>query len=704
MKNFAETATRHFAKTKSNVQPHQTAADADGYVRYPGKTGDFNNPIYNYEFDRTCNDYEAFWGEQAQEVAWMKPPKTVIDMSHPHLHRWFPDGVMNIGYNAVDRHVDNGRGGEKALIYESAYTGKSETYTFRELQKEVAQLAYVMQNKFGVQKGDRVLIYMPMVPQAFFAMLACARIGAVHCAVFGGFAAKELATRVDDCQPKLILTSSAGIEPTKVLPYPPLVDEALSKWCKLPGADKIPRFIYQRNCRPDGSLRTDDVDPAVYHDWEKTMTSQVWPEAAPMPMQSTDPLYILYTSGTTGAPKGIYRDHGSTAVGLNYGMKNVFGVMPEDTHFAVSDIGWIVGHTNIVYGTMMRGATTVFFEGKPIVPDAGIIWRICAKHKVNSLFMAPTGVRVVKKDDHEAKLAAKCDLSALRSFQLAGERCDPDTVLWLHKYFPQAIVNDTWWQTEVCWPICGNLENTGKFGPVFPTLPGSATKPVPGFNVQVLDDNNKRCKPGQLGKVAIKLPMPPAFMLSIWNRDKDFVEKYLAEAPGYYVSGDAGVCDANGYISIMARTDDVINTAGHRISTGRLEEVLNEHELVVESAVIGMVDDMTEKPFAYCILRGDVAGMSQKDKEALAVELNNKVRKDAGAFCRLRGCLFLDRLPKTRSGKILRGTIRSIANQEKYKAPATIEDTAALDEVEAAMAAWRKANPAKKEKVKFAKL
>lgn len=652
----------------------------DQYIRYGELTNNFENPLYDAEYNKSMANKEQFWADKADELVWTKRFTRVLDEKDKYMQRWYPDGEMNICYNCVDRHVDEGRGDLEALAYDSAYTGVQSTYTYKQLQVEVGKLASLLKTKFGIGAGDRVLIYMPMVPSAAFAMLACARIGAIHSVVFGGFAAKELANRIDDCLPKLIVTCSAGLEPKKVIKYAPIVDEALSMTTKLKDAAKLPRLIYQRP-EKDG-IHGDPTVSDYYYDYQQTMDETDWPIAPCESLPSTHELYILYTSGTTGEPKGIVRDCGGTAVGLNYCMKNVFDLQQGGVHFAASDIGWVVGHSFIVYGPLLRCARAIFFEGKPVVPDAGVIWRVCEEYKVTSLYMAPTGVRVIKKEDYDGVLVKKYDISSVRTFCLVGERCDPDTIHWIHKHLPKVLINDTWWQTETGWPICANLLNVADFKTVFPTLPGSVTRSVPGYEVKIFDEGNQAVEANVLGKVVIKLPLPPAFMLTLWGNDGAFIDKYLTETPGYYTTGDAGIIDARGYLHIMTRMDDVINTAGHRISTGRLEEVINDHESVVESAVVGYDQEVRgECPLAFVILRGTggCAAFSQGERDALAKEINLKVRADVGAFCRLEGVLFLDQLPKTRSGKILRGTIKKIVNHQPYKFPATIDDPSSLD-------------------------
>ena len=543
-------------------------------------------------------------------------------------YRWFTDGEMNICYNCVDRHVEEGRGDSVAFAYDCSYTGVQKTYTYKEVQTQVGKLATLMKTKFDVKFGDRVLIYMPMVPPACFAMLACARIGAIHSVVFGGFAAKELANRIDDSLPKLLITCSAGLEPKKVLKYVPIVDEALSMVTKLENASSLNRLIYQRE-DGDGNHNDPSVEGRPeYHDYTTLMQGDL--EICPCEgFPSTHPLYILYTSGTTGQPKGIVRESGGTAVALRYSMKVGFDIDAGDCFFAGSDIGWVVGHSYIVYGPLLRGAKAIMFEGKPVVPDAGVVWRVVEQYKVKSLYLAPTGVRVIKKEDYDGVLVKKYDVSSLKYFSVVGERCDPDTIHWLHRQLPDVILNDNWWQTETGWPIAGNLLDLEKFKTVFPTLPGSVTRPFPGYKVEIFDESNKPVEANGLGKVVIKLPMPPSFMLTLWGNEEAFIQKYLADTPGYYTTGDAGMIDEHGYIHIMTRMDDVINTAGHRISTGRLEEVVNTNEKVVESAVVAFEQEVRgECPLAFVILKGTMNSdtMSDEEKDALAKEINNLVR------------------------------------------------------------------------------
>lgn len=576
----------------------------DKYIRYPDEicANDFVAPIHDALYRDSIENQGAFFEAQAEHIYWYKKWTTTIDTSDQYLHRWFKGGLTNIAYNCLDRHVIAGEGNRVAFFEDSVYTGVQRSWTYNEVMVQSGKLATVLKNQFKVSVGDRVVIYMPMVIEAAFAMLACARLGATHSVVFGGFAAKELANRIDDCRPKLIITCSSGIEPGKIIKYVPIVEEALSL-CQKFDATNLPRLIKQR-MEMDGNLFESNIDATKYHDYDNLLnaTEEV---AQCVPVPSENPLYILYTSGTTGEPKGIVRDTGGTCVSLDFCMKSVFNVNKGSVHFAGSDIGWVVGHSFIVYGPLLRCSSCVFFEGKPVVPNPGVVWDRVEKYKVTCLYMAPTGVRVVKKEDYDGEWVKKYDTSSIDGFLLVGERCDPDTIHWIHRHFPHVKINDTWWQTETGWPITGNLLNTQEYGKIFPTLPGSVTKPVPGYDVRIFNEGNEEVAPGELGKVVIKMPLPPSFMLGLWGNNQAFIEKYLTETPGYYTTGDAGVKDDRGYLHIMTRMDDVINTCGHRISTGRLEEVVNDHPKVVESAVIGFNEEIRgECPLAFVVLRG----------------------------------------------------------------------------------------------------
>lgn len=546
-------------------------------------------------------------------------------------------------------------------------------------------MATVLKEDFGVKKGDTVIIYMPMIAEGAFAMLACARIGAIHSVVFGGFSAKELASRLDHCQPKVVITASAGIEPNRIINYPDIVEEAIAGTTTI---DKnIPRLIKQRK-EGDGKYYADGLNQDLYRDWDTLMdkTTKVSDCAI---VGSNDPLYILYTSGTTGAPKGVVREHGGTCVGTNLSIKASQNLYPGDVMLAVSDWGWIVGHSWMTYGPLLRGASTIIFEGKPHMPDPGIIWRMCQQYKVTSMFLAPTVARLLKKEDYSGSYVKKHFPEDLQVLGMAGERCDPDSILWLRKNLHKQIINDEWWQTETGHVICGNIADVGTYKTIFPTLPGSATRPYFGQDVKIFDEHNEECEVGELGKVMVKLPMPPAFASTLWRNDQAFQEKYFDEAPGYYLSGDAGTKDENGYVSIMTRIDDVINMAGHRISTGRIEEVVNEHSYVVESAVVAFVDPIKgETPLAFVVIR-DQDKLSKEEVDDIIKKVKTKVREDIGAFSSLNGVIPISTLPKTRSGKILRGTMKSIVGGVEYKMPATIEDPAMLDLVDSLAKEWR---------------
>ncbi|CAI2361406.1 unnamed protein product [Moneuplotes crassus] len=633
----------------------------------------FHSELYDEMYKEASGDdtREDFWRKQAEKVHWDRFPETILDDSNAPFFKWYPDGMINICYNAIDRHVVEGRGDQDALIWDSAYTKSTKKFTFSEVQDRVSRLAKILVNTFEVTQGDRVLIYMPMIPEAAFAMLACARIGAIHSVVFGGFAAPELSNRIDDCKPKMIITASCGLEPNKIIRYTPIVDEAL----EISKLTDLRRLIVQRH---DVVFET-KLNKDLYLDYYELMAeTETGIDCVPVP--ANQELYILYTSGTTGQPKGIVRDTGGTTVALNYIMDIVFNLQIGDTWFSGSDVGWVVGHSFIVYGPLIRGTTTIFYEGKPVMtPDPGAFWRIVEQYKPHSIYCAPTAIRIIKKCDYNGEYIKKYDTSSLKSILLVGERCDPDTINWLEDKFPDVLLNDTWWQTETGWPICSNYGNLH----AFPTNPGSCTKVVPGYVVEILDDDNVPVDPPQLGKVSIKFPLPPSFMLTLWGNDEAFKEKYFSDSPGYYTTGDAGYFNDAGYLHIMTRVDDVINTAGHRLSTGRFEEVVNEHPHIVESACIGVWDTVRgEQPVALVI----PATGAEFNPEDLKKEIIAKVRKDIGAFARLGGVLIVTRLPKTRSGKILRGTIKSIANKKHFKVPATIEDETVLKEIEDALA------------------
>ncbi len=625
---------------------------------------------YKAVYDSWKSDPEGFWLEAAKAIDWIKAPEKAFDAESGVYGRWFPDATGNTAYNCLDRHVENGMGDETALIYDSPITGKQKRYTFAELLDEVAVFGAVLQDQ-GVQKGDRVLIYMPMVPEAAIAMLACARIGAVHSVVFGGFAPHELVTRIDDAKPTVIVTASCGIEPGRVIPYKPLVDKAVDDSAHKPAST----IILQREEHPAEGLKEDQFE------WASLMTKarDAGRTADIAEVAATDPLYILYTSGTTGQPKGVVRDTGGHMVALKWTMEHFYDVKPGDTFWAASDVGWVVGHSYIVYGPLLHGCATIMFEGKPVgTPDAGVFWRVIEEHKVAALFTAPTAFRAIKKEDPKAEFLSKYDTSSLRTLFLAGERADPDTIKWAEQILGVPVV-DHWWQTETGWAITGN--------PVgIETLPvkyGSAFVPMPGYDVQILDEGGHQVDaPNTLGAVCIKLPLAPGNLPTLWGNEERFRKSYLDHFPGYYETADAGFIDEDGYLHIMARTDDIINVAGHRLSTGGMEEVLSAHPSVAECAVLGMHCDLKgQKPIGFVVLK---AGVTQSAEE-IEKECIQLVRDEIGAVAALRNVMVVDRLPKTRSGKILRATIRKIADGEDWKMPATIDDPAILDEITTAL-------------------
>jgi len=616
---------------------------------------------YHSEFRRSIDHPDDFWREQAEQIDWIKPPKTIWQPTDNGHGQWFPDGELNTSDVALDANIRAGRGDQTALIYDSPVTGSQRTYTYQQLTDEVARFAGALKQR-GVNKGDRVIIYMPMIPEAAIAMLACARIGAVHSVVFGGFAAHELAIRIDDAKPVALITASCGIEVSKVIEYKPLVNKAIEL------ADHKPDtcIVYQRP-----QARADMLAGRDY-DWNEVVAHAS--PADPVPVKATDPLYILYTSGTTGKPKGVVRDNGGHAVALQYSMKLVYGAAPGDVYWAASDVGWVVGHSYIVYGPLFAGCTTIMYEGKPVrTPDAGAFWRMVEEHKVNMLFTAPTAFRAVRKEDPEADLLKRYDISSLKRIFLAGERLDPSTYEWLNEHTRLPIL-DHWWQTETGWAICCNPVGIE----TMPTKPGSATVPTPGFNVQVVDMNGSQVPAGEQGQVAIKLPLPPGCLMTVWGDDERFCNSYLKPIEGFYSSGDGGYIDDDGYVLIMGRTDDVINVAGHRLSTGEMEEVVASHPAIAECCVVGVHDEMKGQIPIGLVLIKDGATI---DHDELEEELVEMVRDKIGAIACFRRVIVVDRLPKTRSGKILRRVIRQIADGEEYSVPSTIDDPAILDEI-----------------------
>jgi propionyl-CoA synthetase len=616
---------------------------------------------YQKTYKHSIENPEEFWGDAASKLEWQKPWQRVLDDSDAPFYEWFSGGEINTCHNALDRHCAAGRGAQTALVYDSPVTGSARSFTYEELRDEVARFAGALRNQ-GVGMGDRVIIYMPMIPEAVIAMLACARIGAIHSVVFGGFAAKELATRVTDAAPKLIVSASCGIEGQRVIPYMPLLNEAL----ELAGATDMPLILVSRPQLP--------LDDAGEHGifWPDAMASAEPAEC--VPVSATDPLYILYTSGTTGQPKGVVRPNGGHAVALDWSMDHVYNVKPGDVYWAASDIGWVVGHSYIVYAPLLHGCTTILFEGKPVgTPDAGAFWRVIEKYQVNCLFTAPTAFRAIRREDPEGVLLKQYDISSLRTLFLAGERCDPDTLHWAEKQL-QVPVIDHWWQTESGWAMAAN-----PMGIEFMEVKaGSPTVAVPGYDIRVLDDEGQEVAPGQSGNIVAKLPLPPGTLPTLWGNRQRYFDTYLSRFDGYYLTGDAGVVDEQGYVWVMSRIDDVINVAGHRLSTGALEEALATNPVVAECAVIGVSDKLKgEMPLGFVVLN---AG-ADVDADTLRKELVQAVRSQVGPIATPRDILIVKRLPKTRSGKILRGTMRKIAEGEEYKVPATIEDPAVLGEI-----------------------
>jgi len=619
------------------------------------------DPIYR----RSLEQMEGFWAEAAADIHWDKPWEKVLDESNAPFYRWFSGGQLNTCYNALDRHVENGRGDQAALIYDSPITGGQQTRSYKVLRDETARFAGALV-AHGVGKGDRVIIYMPMVPETIVAMLACARIGAVHSVVFGGFASNELATRIDDAQPRAIISASCGIEPSRVVTYKPLLDKAIDL-----ARHKPECCIILQRPQETAALRDDrDID------WMDAVADAVPQDC--VPVDATDPLYILYTSGTTGEPKGIVRDHGGHAVALHWTMQNIYDVKPGEVYWAASDVGWIVGHSYIVYAPLLHGNTTVLFEGKPVgTPDAGAFWRVIAEHKVACMFTAPTAIRAIKQQDPDGEFARRYDLSHLRSLFLAGERCDPPTLAWAEDILGVPVI-DHWWQTETGWAIASNCLGID----TLPIKAGSAARATPGWDVQVLDPDGHEMAPGEVGAIACRLPLPPGTLPGLWQANDRYKHAYLDRFEGYYETGDAGYIDADGYIFVMARTDDIINVAGHRLSTGAMEEVLAAHPDVAECAVVGVADELKGQiPIGCVVLKAGV----DRAPEAIVGEVIHMIRDRIGPVAAFKKAVVVSRLPKTRSGKILRGTMQRIADSKDYRMPATIEDPDVLDEIQASL-------------------
>ncbi|MEY4102141.1 MAG: hypothetical protein RIR88_275 [Actinomycetota bacterium] len=628
---------------------------------------------YRAVYEASAADPAAFWMNAAEGIDWITPPTQALDDSGAPVYRWFPSAELNTCFNALDRHVRDGRGEQTALIYDSAMTNVKDAFTYNELLTEVSLFAGVLRDQ-GVTKGDRVIIYLPMIPQAVIAMLACARIGAVHSVVFGGFAANELAVRIDDATPTVLVTASGGLEPGRTVEYLPLVDEAL----KLSQGSIHTVIVKERRNVPGSIKQYHDKAGVKWLDWDKEAA-----KASPadcVTVVATDPLYVLYTSGTTGNPKGIMRDNGGHAVALNWSMKNIYNIEAGDVMWAASDVGWVVGHSYIVYAPLLAGATTIIYEGKPIgTPDAGAFWRIVEEYKVKVLFTAPTALRAIRRTDPELELLQRYDVTSLETLFLAGERLDTETYHWANDGLHCPVV-DHWWQTETGWPITANPRGIE----TLEVKPGSSTVPVPGYKVEVLDGKGRPVKDGEEGNVAIRLPMPPGTLAGLWGRPDGYEKAYLQVFPGYYATGDSGFLDEDGYVFVMGRTDDVINVAGHRLSTGQLEEALSRHPAVAECAVIGVKDDLKgQRASGYVTLKAGVT----EEHEQICKELVKLVRDVVGPVAAFRDVLILERLPKTRSGKILRKTMRQIVDGEPFTVPPTIEDITVLEDLTVALMA-----------------
>ncbi len=620
---------------------------------------------YEEIFRRSIQDPERFWGEAAEAITWYKKWDRVLDSSNPPFYRWFVGGELNTCYNALDRHVEGGRADQTALIYDSPVTKTIQQFTYRELLDRVSRFAGALKN-IGVQKGDTVVIYMPMIPEAVIAMLACARIGAIHSVVFGGFAPHELALRINDAKPDLVISASGAVEVKRLIEYKPLLDKAIELAAHKPRTC----VIFQRPIVKAELVAGRDLD------WDELM-DRAEPVSC-VPVKATDPLYILYTSGTTGKPKGIVRDNGGHAVALRWSLEYIYNTGPGEVYWAASDVGWVVGHSYIVYGPLMTGCTTILYEGKSVgTPDPGAFWRVISQHGVKTLFTAPTAFRAIKKEDPQGEYVRKYDLSDFQYLFLAGERLDPDTYHWAHNLLQKPVI-DHWWQTETGWPITANCLGVEQF----PIKPGSCTKPVPGYYVQVLDSRGKRIGAKEEGLVVVKLPLPPGTLPTLWNADNRFLEAYMRLFPGYYLTSDGGYMDEDGYVYIMGRVDDVINVAGHRLSTGSMEEVVARHKDIAECAVIGAHDTLKgQLPVGLVVLKSGV----RKDEAEIKKELVQMIRDEIGPIACFKEATIVPRLPKTRSGKILRSTMRKIADGETYAMPSTIDDPSILGEVEDAL-------------------
>ena len=644
--------------------PHPTYAKVD-LASIRGKFG-----AYKEEYNKSIQDPESFWGEAAKNIDWFEPPKTVLqqDSVHPEIFHWFPDGKLNMSYNCLDRHVLAGRGNQVALYYDSPVTGVKERYTYSQLLDQVSQFASVLQDDLGVLTGDRVVIYMPMIPQAVIAMLACCRIGAIHSVVFGGFASPELASRISDCRPKVIISASTGVEPSRVVPYKPLLDQAL----KLTPHEVQNTIIVQRH-----NVQTCDLGPKDL-DYDTLMAHASGRKADAVAVPSTHPHYVLYTSGTTGLPKGVVRETGGGAVALKYSMDRFYGMDPGDVFWSGSDIGWVVGHSYIVYAPLLHGCTTILYEGKPVgTPDAGAFWRVLSEYQSKALFVAPTAFRAMRQVDPDAHLAKQYDLSKLETIFLAGEHSDPETLHWIERAVPHVPAPvDHWWQTELGWPGVGNAIGLGRM----PIHYGACAMPVPGYEITIVDDDGKKVEPNTLGNMTIKIPLPPGTLQTIYNHNERYIKDYLTKYPGYYDTGDAAYMDEDGFVYIMGRTDDIINTAGHRLSTGAMEEILMEHPIVADCAVIPVKDEIKGQiPVGLVVCSVDT---TEDEYDKIRAELVQLVREAMGPVASFKLVGIVKKLPKTRSGKTLRGIMSKIANGQVYKVPPTVEDPTIFEYLE----------------------